>query len=178
MAPGTIFALNTDGSGFTNLHNFALPGDQVSPFPYYSLSFNNIAEEHQKVLWFYPGTPCTEVPRTGGSSGHGTLFAIKPTERATRTFIFSAAETTAQIRKRNWYYPATLFWHDTSGGTSGKGTLFALSTDRHRLFTQTYIVSRARMTAPHRMPAFFWLKIRCMARHLAGVLRTRVQYSP
>src|SRR5882724_3811102 len=62
---GTVFALNTDGTGFTNLHNFtANPfgtnSDGAYPIPGLILSSNTLY-----------GTA-----RFGGSSGNGTVFSV------------------------------------------------------------------------------------------------------
>src|SRR5262249_24700339 len=62
---GTVFALNTDGSGFRNLHCFdfasgAFNSDGVSPYGGLGLSGNRLY-----------GTA-----RVGGSSGNGTVFAV------------------------------------------------------------------------------------------------------
>jgi uncharacterized repeat protein (TIGR03803 family) len=59
---GTLFAIGTDGTGFTNLHNFcATDSDGASPQARFIVSSN--------VLY---GT--TE---SGGSGGNGTVFALK-----------------------------------------------------------------------------------------------------
>ena len=57
---GTLFAINTDGSGFTNLYNFTGGGDGASPQSDLVLSGNTLY-----------GTAAS-----GGSSGNGTLFSF------------------------------------------------------------------------------------------------------
>ena len=57
---GTVFALNTNGTGFTNLHNFTGGSDGANPLAGLILSGNTLY-----------GTAYA-----GGSSGFGTVFAI------------------------------------------------------------------------------------------------------
>src|SRR6266568_4754674 len=57
---GTVFAINTDGTGFTTLHSFAGRGDGANPLAGLILSNN--------VLY---GTAAG-----GGSSGNGTVFKV------------------------------------------------------------------------------------------------------
>src|SRR5438477_473785 len=57
---GTVFALNTDGTGFTNLHNFTNGSDGADPQAGLILSGNTLY-----------GTAYN-----GGSSGLGTVFAV------------------------------------------------------------------------------------------------------
>jgi uncharacterized repeat protein (TIGR03803 family) len=59
-AAGTVFAIHTDGSGFTNLYNFAGGSDGANPMAPLFLS-NNV---------LYGTAP------NGGSGGNGTLFTI------------------------------------------------------------------------------------------------------
>ena len=57
---GTVFAVHTDGTGFTNLYSFTGGGDGANPIPGLILSSNTLY-----------GT--TEE---GGSSGNGTVFSL------------------------------------------------------------------------------------------------------
>src|SRR6267154_2705041 len=57
---GTVFAVNTDGSGFTNLHGFTGGNDGGAPYAGLILSSNTLY-----------GTASV-----GGSSGNGTVFAV------------------------------------------------------------------------------------------------------
>src|SRR5450759_3417370 len=59
---GTVFAINTNGTGFTNLHSFIYGSDGASPYAGLILSGNNLY-----------GTAYQ-----GGSLGHGTVFAVNP----------------------------------------------------------------------------------------------------
>jgi len=57
---GTVFAVNTDGTGFTNLHSFS--GDSDGAYPYAGLILS--------------GNTLYGTASEGGSSGVGTVFAI------------------------------------------------------------------------------------------------------
>jgi uncharacterized repeat protein (TIGR03803 family) len=59
-AGGTVFAVNTDGTGFTNLHHFTYGGDGAGPIGGLILSGNTLY-----------GTA-----RLGGSAGNGTVFSL------------------------------------------------------------------------------------------------------
>src|SRR5262249_47185205 len=57
---GTIFAVNTDGSGFTNLHNFAGASDGANPYAGLLLA----------------GGTLYGTAKNGGTSSDGALFAM------------------------------------------------------------------------------------------------------
>src|ERR1019366_9147213 len=57
---GTVFAVNTDGSGFTDLHSFSSGSDGANPLAVLVLSGNRLF-----------GTA-----RNGGANDSGTVFAI------------------------------------------------------------------------------------------------------
>jgi uncharacterized repeat protein (TIGR03803 family) len=110
---GTVFALNTNGTGFTNLHTFLYTSDGGYPNGGLVLSGNTLygtAEE-------------------GGSNSYGTVFAINTSGAgftALHTFLYS----------RDGAYPYgdltlsgnTLFGTAIYGGTNSYGTVFALTT--------------------------------------------------
>src|SRR5204863_3830097 len=60
LGPGTVFAVNTDGAGFTTLHNFSAGSDGAFP---------------QAALILSGDTLYGTAPQ-GGSSGPGTVFAV------------------------------------------------------------------------------------------------------
>src|SRR6185436_1302472 len=57
---GTLFAINTDGTGFTNLHTFTGISDGANPSAGLVLSGNTLYG----------------AAKRGGSSGAGTVFAV------------------------------------------------------------------------------------------------------
>ncbi len=111
---GTVFAVNTDGSGFTNLYGFIGDNDGSAPFAGLILSGNTL----------YGTTAC------GGSSGNGTVFAVN-TDGSGFTNLYSfigdndgSAPFAGLVLSGN-----TLYGTAESGGSSGNGTVFAVNTD-------------------------------------------------
>jgi uncharacterized repeat protein (TIGR03803 family) len=122
---GTVFAVNTDGTGFTNLHTFTATSGS-SPFansdganPYAGL----ILSEH--TLY---GTA-----RSGGSAGNGAVFAINTNGTDfTMLYSFTASPDNTNSDGATPYASLilssnTLYGTAFSGGSSGHGTLFSLS---------------------------------------------------
>src|ERR1044071_9161696 len=64
---GAVFALKTDGTGFTNLHSFA-----VAPYPYY---INSEGANPQAGL-ILSGNTLYGTASSGGSSGNGMVFSL------------------------------------------------------------------------------------------------------
>jgi uncharacterized repeat protein (TIGR03803 family) len=111
-ASGTVFAINIDGTGFTNLYTFSGGNDGAHPQAGLTSSGNTLY-----------GTAYG-----GGSSGNGTVFAIN-TDGTGFTSLYSfgdgndgAHPQTALILSGNTLYGTTL-----RGGSSGNGTVFSLS---------------------------------------------------
>jgi uncharacterized repeat protein (TIGR03803 family) len=118
---GTIFAINTDGMGFTNLHNFTGGGDGANPQAGLILSGNTLY-----------GTAYH-----GGSSGNGTVFALN-TDGTGFTSLYSFTATSGTLSTNSdGAQPAaglilsgnTLYGAAEAGGSSGNGTVFAVNTD-------------------------------------------------
>jgi uncharacterized repeat protein (TIGR03803 family) len=110
-AGGTVFAINTDGTGFTNLHIFTF-NDGAYPWDRLILSGNTLY-----------GTAAV------GSSGRGTVFAIKTdgtgfTNLHNFTFNDGSRPRAGLILSGNALYGTAY-----DGGTSGNGTVFAVNTD-------------------------------------------------
>ena len=120
---GTLFRINTDGTGFTNLHSFpAFPKDGVIPFAGLILARN--------TLYGTTGS--------GPNSGSGTLFAINTDNTGfTNLYCFSATGTNAYgvLTNSDGNGPAgslivsgnTVYGTTSAGGASGYGTVFSLS---------------------------------------------------
>ena len=118
---GTVFAVNTDGTGFTNLHSFT-SNDGAYPFAGLTLSGNTLYGTAQ----------------AGGSSGWGTVFAVN-TNGTSFTTLHSFAYNDGSrphaglTLSGNTLYGATYrggtSGYGTLGGTSGNGTVFAVNTD-------------------------------------------------
>jgi uncharacterized repeat protein (TIGR03803 family) len=118
---GTVFAINTDGTGFTNLHSFtAISGfpietnsDGADPYAGVTLSSN--------ILY---GT--TE---RGGSSGYGTVFRIN-TDGTDFTNLHSFINSDGINPQSELVLSSnTLYGTALSGGLWGNGTVFKVNTD-------------------------------------------------
>src|ERR1041385_6376591 len=64
---GTVFAVNTDGTGFTNLHNFS---------PFDTVTSTNSDGNGPSVSLTLSGKTLYGTTVLGGYSGHGTVFAV------------------------------------------------------------------------------------------------------
>jgi uncharacterized repeat protein (TIGR03803 family) len=108
---GTVFAVNTDGTGFTTLYSFTGGSDGASPLAGLLLSNNTLY-----------GTTSLD-----GSSGKGTVFAVK-TDGSGFTTLYSFTDAgmvfAAFVLSGNTLYGTT-----DLGGSSGSGTVFAMNTD-------------------------------------------------
>ena len=137
---GAVFAVNTDGAGFTTLHSFTFGSDGDGPAAGLILSGNTL---YGTVAY-------------GGSSGNGTVFAVN-TDGSGFTTLHSFTELS---RSSTYPYPLTnsdgavptaslilsgntLYGTAGEGGSGGNGTVFAVSTDGTSFtnlhsFTETY----------------------------------------
>ena len=110
---GTVFAINTDGSGFITLHSFG-GSDGASPSGSLALSSNTLY-----------GTTFA-----GGDSDYGTAFKIKTdgTDFAS-IYSFTRGSDGAYPRGKPVLWGNMLYGAAGSGGDWGHGTVFALKTD-------------------------------------------------
>ncbi|MGC9944451.1 MAG: choice-of-anchor tandem repeat GloVer-containing protein [Verrucomicrobiota bacterium] len=119
---GTVFAVNTDGTGFTNLYNFTGRSDGANPSADLILSGNTLY-----------GTAVN-----GGSSQEGTVFAINTDGTGFRRLHdFTAVVWDGDGSSNNdggiplaplMLSGNTLYGTAQDGGLNGVGTLFALNT--------------------------------------------------
>jgi uncharacterized repeat protein (TIGR03803 family) len=128
---GTVFALNTDGSGFTNLHEFTVSGTN----PLGVRTNSDGAAPTDLVL---VGNTLYGTAYGGGGSGNGTVFTLG-TEGASFTILYSFSAlnyNTDSYRGINsdGAYPTslilsgnTLYGTAYDGGSSGNGTVFSIS---------------------------------------------------
>src|SRR5215471_2205346 len=70
---GTVFAINTDGTGFTNLHNFTPLHNFTAATPYGTNSDGAYPFFAALILL---GNTLFGTAQGGGSSGNGTVFAL------------------------------------------------------------------------------------------------------
>jgi uncharacterized repeat protein (TIGR03803 family) len=135
---GTVFAVNTDGAGFTTLHGFsALTGTSGALGD--GTNSDGALPNDQLIL---SGNTLYGTAWTGGSSGNGTLFSINTDGTGfTTLYSFSATSGTSGLSQTgansDGCYPRdglllsgnTLYGTASLGGSSGNGTLFAVETN-------------------------------------------------
>jgi uncharacterized repeat protein (TIGR03803 family) len=117
---GIIFAVNTDSSGYTNLHTFT-GSDGGNPYAHLILSGNKLY-----------GTT-----RNGGSSGNGTVFAVNTNGTGfTNLYSFTALSSVTFTNTDGANPQAglilsgnTLYGTTYGGGYFTRGTVFAVNTD-------------------------------------------------
>jgi uncharacterized repeat protein (TIGR03803 family) len=120
FSAGTIFAVNTDGSGFTNLHSFTGGDDGSQPVAGLILSGNTLY-----------GT--TE---SGGSNSYGAVFSVNTNgENFSNLYSFTALSFPLETNRdgANPQAPlilsgTTLYGTASQGGIFGAGTVFAIQT--------------------------------------------------
>ena len=121
---GTIFAINTNGTGFTNLYSFTGGNDGSYPAAGLILS----------------GGTLYGTASQGGSSGNGTVFAINTNGASfTNLYTFTAGSindegTLTNIDGANpmaglLLSGGTLYGTANDGGGTGSGAVFAVSTN-------------------------------------------------
>jgi uncharacterized repeat protein (TIGR03803 family) len=139
-AAGTLFAINTDGSGFKVLHRF------TAPSPGYTNSFGNAISTNSdgafpKSTLLLSGNTLYGTTSQGGPGGNGTLFAIHADGTwFTNLYSFTAADgftSDGLPINSDGATPyaglivsgSTLYGTTAWGGSSGAGTVFAINTD-------------------------------------------------
>jgi uncharacterized repeat protein (TIGR03803 family) len=113
---GTVFQINTDGSGYTNLHSFgSVPNDGANPYGDVTLV----------------GSTLYGMTREGGSNNYGMIFLID-TNGSGYTILHSFA---GGANDGAWplgdvaVVGATLYGMTYIGGSSNAGTIFQINTD-------------------------------------------------
>jgi uncharacterized repeat protein (TIGR03803 family) len=144
---GTVFAVNANGTGFTNLYNCtALSGpspgtNSDGAYPYGALMLS--------------GNTLYGTTFQGGSSGGGTVFAVNINGTSfTNPHIFTALSGPFPGTNSDGAYPSaglilsgsTLYGTALSGGSAGAGTVFTLNTDGTG-FTNLYSFAAAARNA-------------------------------
>jgi uncharacterized repeat protein (TIGR03803 family) len=123
---GMVFALNTDGSLFTNLHSFGALGtgltnvDGARPYAGLALSSNTLYG----------------AADLGGNSGNGTLFAVDINGSGFRILHHFTATSGSLSTNTDGANPNgglvvlnnVIYGTANLGGTSGNGTIFAINT--------------------------------------------------
>jgi uncharacterized repeat protein (TIGR03803 family) len=125
---GTVFRVNTDGAGFTNLHSFT---EAIGPFP----STNSDGAQPYGGLVLSSNT-LYGTASMGGSSGIGTLFAVNTDATGfTNLHTFTARGPFGQ-RSNDGANPSSslilsgnTLYGTGAGPDSSLGTVFAVHTD-------------------------------------------------
>jgi uncharacterized repeat protein (TIGR03803 family) len=116
---GTVFAVHTDGTGFTTLHSFTDGSDGANPEGVLLLSGNTLY-----------GTAYG-----GGSSGTGTVFAVNTNGTGFTTLHGFKAISNGGNSDGAYPYSGlilsgnTLYGTAVDGGSTGNGTVFTLNTN-------------------------------------------------
>jgi len=120
---GTIFAVNTDGSGFTNFYNFTGGADGGYP----------------ECLLAVAGNTLFGTTLRGGAAGYGVVFSVNTNGANFSTLHYftgkggdGALPQSGVILAGGTLYGATLL-----GGASGSGMVYAVNTDS-TWFTNLY----------------------------------------
>lgn len=121
---GTVFALNTDGTGFRTLYSFTASRTNATGF------YTNTDGAHPWGSLRLAGNTLYGTASEGGSEGKGTVFAINIDGTGFRTLhsfgapFDGAYPYAGLVLSGNTLYGTTEF-----GGIVGKGTVFALNAD-------------------------------------------------
>ena len=139
---GTVFAVNTDGSGFTGLHTFT-----SAPGPFYT-NRDGVLPIGRLVL---SGSTLYGTTQGGGAYGHGTVFALNPNGSGfTNLHSFPAGRFNADGAAPQAgliLSGSTLYGTAYGGGAYGCGTVFALNTNGSG-FTNLHSFTALTTTAP------------------------------
>jgi uncharacterized repeat protein (TIGR03803 family) len=123
-AAGTVFSVNTDGTGFTNLHNFTGGTDGAYP----------------KGGLILAGDTLYGTTGHGGGADQGTVFSLKIDGSGftiLHSFTARSKNSVGPYTNSDGAEPVgrltllgnTLYGAAISGGGSGRGTIFAINTD-------------------------------------------------
>src|SRR6266478_1849743 len=113
---GTVFALNTDGTGFTTLHSFA-------PAVLANYLYHNSDGAFPYARLLLSGSSLYGTTWQGNTIGSGTVFAVN-TDGTGFTNLYNVGSQAGLILSGN-----TLYGTADHGGSSGNGTVFAVNTD-------------------------------------------------
>lgn len=115
---GTVFAINTDGTGFTNLYNFTALNNKTNSDGSAPLAGLLLSGDMLYGTTFY-----------GGTSGSGTVFALTTNGTDfTNLYSFTDGSDGANPVGRLVLSGNTLYGTAEYGGSATNGTVFALST--------------------------------------------------
>ena len=118
---GTVFAVNADGTGLTNLHSFA-----AGSGPWFSFTNSDGATPIAGLI--LSGNTLYGTTADGGSAGNGTVFAINTNGTGfTVLHTFSGSSGGGSPQAGLILSGNTLYGTSKHGGSYGGGTVFSLS---------------------------------------------------
>jgi len=135
---GAVFAVNTDGTGFTNLYIFSATNNNGQG------AYTNSDGAHPAERLIISGNTLFGTTQHGGSSGNGVVFAVNADGSGFTNLHSFAGGTNGAIPEGVGLQGDMLFGATQSGGTAGAGIVFALSTngsDFTNLFSTPAILS-------------------------------------
>jgi uncharacterized repeat protein (TIGR03803 family) len=137
---GTVFAINTDGTVFTNLHSFAplVLDDDTNSVLYQTYTNSEGASPSCGLI--LSGNNLYGTTTGGGTAGNGTVFTVNTDGTGFRNLhSFSVGDTNDLEETTNIdgaYSDArlvlsgnTLYGTTPLGGTNGNGTIFSITLD-------------------------------------------------
>jgi uncharacterized repeat protein (TIGR03803 family) len=127
---GTVFAINVDGTGFTNLYSFSAP----SGSPNYGTNSDGAYADGTLVL---SGNTLYGTAFYGGTNGNGTVYAVNTNGTGFRTLHSFTATSGVNATNSDGVSPEaglflsgnTLYGTTEHGGSSGNGVVFKINTD-------------------------------------------------
>ena len=165
---GTVFKVNTDGTGFTTLYNFTalnLYCNSDGAYPYAGLILS--------------GNTLYGTTSLGGTNGNGTVFAVNTDGTGFTTLHIFTANPMSFITNSDGADPLaglilsgnTLYGTAYEGGTNGYGTVFAVNTDgtgftNLHSFTAVDPIPTPTATELIRWPDWFYRATPCMGRRI------------
>jgi uncharacterized repeat protein (TIGR03803 family) len=135
---GTVFRVNTDGTDFTNLHNFTAINDNGPQGLGGNGEGSNGDGAVPHTTLILSGTNLYGVALYGGANGNGTIFRVS-TDGSSSSVVhtFSAAPTTYGTTNTDGGFPEgnlvlinnVLYGTTSAGGSQGDGTAYAAAAD-------------------------------------------------
>ena len=133
---GTVFALNTNGTGFTNLYSFTATA---------GTNYTNSDGAFPRAVLILSGDTLYGMASQGGSAGNGTVFALDTNGSGFTNLYNFTATAGSNYTNSDGAYPFaglilsgdTLYGTALQGGGAGNGTVFALNTSGSA-FTNLY----------------------------------------
>lgn len=126
---GSVFRVNTDGSGFTNLYSFTA----TAPFPPYG----NSDGANPNAGLVLSGNTLYGTAGAGGNSGNGTVFSINTDGTGFKILHDFTASDVGTGANSDGAHPYTglilsddtLYGTANNGGSSGVGAVFSVKSD-------------------------------------------------